>query len=288
MGTGSVTYPDPVPPARPIDHRPTLATLAIIATAVAGLGTAADAQEPPDESVATTTTVPLATTSPTTTPPTTAPAAASGRQWLVPVPTGCQVPALPDVVFVGTLLETGTPAGMPERSELETARFRVDQARAGAVERYSYDGVIDVRYGIDTKYLDEGDQYLVGASVEPAAGALQSKVREPEPLFGGDEVIGAAENDVKCPAIDDPVRTLRLDGTSVDAGVISPLTDAKRSILRSVLLPLSIAFGVVFVLVAVRWLLTGVGKGVGMVVRTAAEPREVRAATRTRPRVRED
>ena len=134
-----------------------------------------------------------------------------------------------------------------------------------------------MRYGIDMKYLDEGEQYLVGASVDPAAGVLSSKVREPEPLFGGDEVIGAAESDVKCPAIVDPVRTLDVDGTPIEAGVISPLADAKRSILRSLLLPLAIAFGIIFGLVLLRWILTGLGKGVGSVVRTAAEPREVRA-----------
>ena len=153
--------------------------------------------------------MPLATTPPTSTAPTTTvPADTSGRQWLVPVPTGCDVPALPDVVFVGTLLETGTPAGAPETAEFETGRFRIDQARAGAIERYSYGGLIDVRYGIDTKYLDEGEQYLVGASVDPGAGVLVSKVQTTEPLFGGDEVIGAAESDVSCPVIDDPVRTL--------------------------------------------------------------------------------
>ena len=201
-----------------------------------GAGATAGAQEPPAGTPTTTTpatTTPLATTPPTSTIPTTTVVAdTSGRQWLVPVPTGCEVPELPAVVFVGTLLETGTPAGAPEVAEFETARFKVDQARAGAVERYSYGGVIDVRYGIDTKYLDEGERYLVGASVDPTAGVLVSKVQEVEPQFGGDEVIGAAESDVTCPVIDDPVRTLDLDGTSVDAGVISPLLGAKRSMLR--------------------------------------------------------
>ena len=87
---------------------------------------------------------------------------------------------------------------------------------------------------------------------------LVSKVQQLEPLFGGDEVIGAVESDVKCPVVDDPVRTLDLDGTPVDAGVITPLADAKRSLLRALLLPVTIAFGVIFALVAVRWVLTGV------------------------------
>ena len=115
-----------------------------------------------------------------------------------------------------------------------------------------------------------------------------SKVQTIEPLFGGDEVIGAAESDVSCPVIDDPVQTLDPDGTPVDAGVLSPLLGAKRSILRSMLIPMTIAIGVIFGLVLLRWLITGVVRGTGSVLRTAAVPREVRAATRTRPNARPD
>ena len=51
---------------------------------------------------------------------------------------------------------------------------------------------------------------------------LASKVREPEPEFGGDEVIGASESDVNCPELADPVRTTHTDGTPIDAGVLDP------------------------------------------------------------------
>jgi hypothetical protein len=211
-----------------------------------------------------------------------------GRRWLVAIPTGCDAPPLPDVVFVGTLLETGTPAGAPQDSAFQTGRFRVDQARAGTIERFAYDGVVDVRFGIDTKFLESGDQYLIGASFDPEAAALVSKIRQPEPSFGGDEVIAAAESDVNCPVIEDPVRAMRVDGTSIDAGVISPLTDSKRGILRSLLLPLTVAFLVLFALASLRWLVTGVFKGVGSVVGTASVPREKRAAMRSRPRVSDE
>jgi hypothetical protein len=221
-------------------------------------------------------------------PPAPSPTASDGRKWLVAVPTGCEAPALPDVVFVGTLVETGTPAGAPQQAEYQTGRFRVDQARAGAIDRYSYDGVIDVRFGTDMKFLEEGEQYLIGASLNADAVALVSKVREPEPSFGGDEVIAAGESDVTCPVIEDPVRTMRLDGTSIDTGVISPLTDSKRGIARSILLPLGAAFAVIFALVTVRWLITGVVKGATAVVGTAALPREKRAAMRSRPRVTDE
>jgi hypothetical protein len=231
------------------------------------------------------TAAPAAAQEPPPAPSTTVP---DGRTWLVAVPTGCEAPALPEVVFVGTLVEIGTPAGAPQEVEYRTGRFRLDQARAGAVDRFSYDGVIDVRFGTDAKFLEEGEQYLIGASLNADGVALVSKVREPEPSFGGDDVIAAGESDVTCPVIEDPVRTMRLDGTSIDAGVISPLTDAKRGIARSILLPLGVAFAVIFALVTVRWLITGVVKGASAVVGTAALPREKRAAMRSRPRVTDE
>jgi hypothetical protein len=208
------------------------------------------------------------------------PAPADGdttRQWLVPVPAGCSAPALPDVVFLGTL----------EATDFRTGRFHVDQVRAGDIGRYSYAGVVDVRFGIDTKYLESGTQYLVGASLDPETAVLTSKVRAAEPLFGGDEVIGAAETDVECPVLEDPIRTMLPDGSSVESGVLTPLTEAKRSLLRAILLPLGVAVAAVFALVALRWLLTGIGWGIGSLSRTMAEPREVRAVLRSGPRARQ-
>jgi hypothetical protein len=260
-------------PGATVQRRTRAFAAAVLVTLAAAAPSLAFAQEDPPPAPPTATTVP---------------GTGSGRQWLVPVPVGCEVPALPDVVFVGTLLETGTPSGAPEVAEVETARYQIDQVRAGSVDRYSYGGVIDVRYGVDTKYLDKGDQYLVGASIDPATAVLVSKVRETEEPFGGDEVIGAAESDVNCPVLDDPVRTLHVDGTPIEAGVLTPLAGAKRSLLRALLLPLTAAVGIVFVLATIRWLITGVGRGVGAVLHTAGQTREVRAATRSRPRVREE
>ena len=76
----------------------------------------------------------------------------------------------------------------------------------------------------------------------------------------------------------DPVRTVDVDGTPIEAGVISPLADAKPSILRSLLLPLAIAFGVVFglVLAALDHHRPRQGRRLGRADR-AREPREVRA-----------
>jgi hypothetical protein len=209
-----------------------------------------------------------------------------GRSPLVVVPPGCETPPLPDVVFVGTVqaIAAVVPPGGTVSEEVQTARLHIDQVRAGDAQPFSFDGVIDVRYGVDAKYLEEDGQYLVGASVDPALGVLVSRVRQPEPLFGGDEVVGAAETDVDCPAITDPNRTLNVDGAGVESGVLTPLGDAKPRLLRAVLLPLGVALAAVFGLTAVRWAITGVGYGVESVVRTAREPREVRSARRSRTR----
>ena len=119
--------------------------------------------------------------------------------------------------------------------------------------------------------------------------ALVSKVREPEPSFGGDEVIAAAESDVNCPVIEDPVRAMRVDGTSDRCRRDQPAqpTPSGASPVRCSC-PSAVAFAVVFALAAMRWLITGVFKGVGAVVGTASVPREKRAAMRSRPRVTEE
>ncbi|HEU4840896.1 MAG TPA: hypothetical protein VFT09_05610 [Ilumatobacteraceae bacterium] len=268
-------------PLRPSARRAGL--LAAVAACVVIPARPVAAQAPPP------TNPPPATALPAAPPTTPAPApVAGGRQWLTPIPAGCDVPALPDVVFVGTLVETGTPAGAPQETQYETARFRLDQARAGDVTRFSYNGFIDVRYGLDTKDLERGEQYLIGASVDPAAGVLVSTIRLPEPFFGGDDVIAASERDVTCPTVNDPIRTTNVDGTPVDASVVGPFLSSRGRLLKAILLPLGVAFAIVFALVSVRWLITGAYKGVGSVVRTASEPREVRAAMRSRPNVNPD
>lgn len=262
----------------PTAARSRLALVALVAAAT--LVPAVAAAQEDDEGTTTTTTAPGPTTTlvplvtsppPTSAPPTTIAAPTTGRTWPVLVPEGCAAPALPDIVFLGTL----------EATDFRTGRFHVDQVRAGDIERFAYGELVDVRYGIDTKYLTVGDQYLVGASLDPDTAVLTSRVAAADPLFGGDEIIGATETDVECPVLEDPVRTLQPDGTSVESGVLSPFFEDDRGLLRSVLLPLGVAFGIVLALVAVRWVLTGLGYGLGSLFRTAREPRAVRAVRRT-------
>jgi hypothetical protein len=194
-----------------------------------------------------------------------------GRRWPVEVPSGCNEPALPELVFIGTVQDT----------DFQTARFRVDQPRAGSIQDYSYQGLVDVRYGVDTKYLVAGSQYLVAAALDPATGALTSKVGAPAPLFGGDEVIGRSESDADCPRLEDPIRTLLTNGLPVDSALLRPLEDARSDVLRSIVGPLLLALAIVFGLVLLRWILTGLGWGVGTMVRNAHDTPGIRRVRRT-------
>jgi hypothetical protein len=171
---------------------------------------------------------------------------------LVVVPAGCQAPPSPIAVFVGTLLA----------ADATTARFAVDQVRAGSVDGYAVDQaetagvqtIVDVRYGDDIRFLYGGKKYLVGAAPHPVYGTLSSKVRVPPQLFGGDAVIGANDTDVRCPRVEDGITTLTATGGEVDTGVLSPLSTAKISMVTAIAKPLAVAFVVLLVLAAMKLL----------------------------------
>ncbi len=164
---------------------------------------------------------------------------------LVVVPAGCTAPPAPVAVFLGTL------AG----ADATTARFAVQQIRAGSLDGYAVDTIVDVRYDDDIRFLHVGQQYLVGTAPDPLVGVLRSKVRVPPALFGGDAVIGINDTDVRCPRVEDGVTTLLADGTAVDTGVLAPLKTAKKSLLRAILKPLAIAFGILVMLAAMKLLI---------------------------------
>ena len=139
---------------------------------------------------------------------------------LIPVPTGCSVPRMPHIVFVGEVVDR----------DYRTIRFEIDRIRDGRPIRSRLDGLIDVRFGLDAQYLDDGGAYLVSAVVDPDLGLLVSRVSDPIENFGGDEVIGVSETDVNCPVFEDPMRTLHLDGTPVYTSVVEPFFDAQAAI----------------------------------------------------------
>jgi hypothetical protein len=68
-------------------------------------------------------------------------------------------------------------------------------------------------------------------------------------------VIGVDDSDVRCPRVEDGVKTLLVDGSEVDTGVLAPLKTAKRSIAKAVLRPLGVAFVVLVVLASMKLLI---------------------------------
>ncbi len=170
---------------------------------------------------------------------------------LVVLAAGCVAPANPIAVFEGVVVDAVST----------TARFQVSRLLAGSLQGYQVGDRVDIRYGDETRFLSVGETYVVGAGTSAVDGALVSTVREPAPLFGGDAVVGLNDNDVDCPTIDDPVRTLLPDGNSVDTGVLAPLRGNGKSLLGAVLRPVGIALLVLLALVLVKHLLFAVGRG---------------------------
>lgn len=214
-------------------------------------------------------------------PPEPAPAEGAATS-LIPVPTGCSVPPPADVAFVGTVLDKDAFI------EKGTVRFKIDQVRAGDASPFSVSGVLDVRYGPDSKYLDLDSQYLVGASVDPAIGVLASKVTAETPLFGGDAVIGLEDTEVECPVLDDPIQTLNLDGTPVDSGLLAPLFEDRRLLLAVVGVPAAVAGAALIALVLLRRLLQIGLTGVFALGRQAVTPKPDHRAARIREHAADD
>ncbi|MEX2627525.1 MAG: hypothetical protein WD225_11630 [Ilumatobacteraceae bacterium] len=185
--------------------------------------------------------------------PATARVPGADRQPLVEVPSGCASQPLPDVVFVGRVVDR----------DYRTARYRIDRVRAGDPAPFAADGLIDVRYGIDVKFLESDEQYLVSARRDPVLGVLASRIRSEPPMFGGDDVVGLDESQIECPDLEDPVRTLHPDGTAVDTNVVGPLFERRAQLAGAVLLPLGVSFGLVFVLASLRVSIAGLFRGMG-------------------------
>ncbi len=166
---------------------------------------------------------------------------------LVPVPEGCTAPPLPHIVFVGKVVDR----------DFRSVRFEIEQIRAGQAAPFVSNNEIDIRYGLDAQYLHGGEHYLVSAPVDPDLGLLVSRVTPVVANFGGDEVIGVSESDVNCPAFEDPLRTLHLDGTPVEASALEPFFASKVRILGALVMPIAVAAGVIFLLATFRLSIAG-------------------------------
>ena len=176
------------------------------------------------------------------------PATPAPAEPLIPVPEGCSPAEPAHIVFVGEVIDR----------DYRTIRFEIQSVRAGDTAPFAFDGdEIDIRYGLDAQYLDDGESYLVSATVHPDLGLLTSKVTEPIEHFGGDEVIGVSETDVDCPVLEQPTRTLHLDGTPVEADLLEPFFGAKPRLLAAVIVPAALVFGAVFLLATFKLSIVG-------------------------------
>lgn len=171
------------------------------------------------------------------------------------VPASCTTPATLRSVFVGNVA----------RIEANFVLYEVVAERYGSVIELIRNGVLTVRYPIDdVRYLAEGQRFLVGAVAAPSGirgdtPVLESKVRVPPDMFGGDAV--AAAQRISCPDYEDPVRTLLVNGDSIDTGVIQPLVADRRGLLGSLLIAVGVGLGLLFLLVVTKVLVTGAIRG---------------------------
>ena len=158
------------------------------------------------------------------------------------IPADCVLPMPVKATFVGRLAAT----------DPKTARFEVQQIRGGSLEGYSVAGLVDVDYGEDVRFLEQQQSYIVAVGVDGSSNRLVSKVRDPEPLYGGSQIIAMDDAGTDCPEVEDAVRTLTIDGNSVESGVLAPLRSADGRLLRAVLLPVLWVFGGLLGLAALR------------------------------------
>lgn len=184
-----------------------------------------------------------------------APPAASGP--LVVSPAACPVPIPALAVFRGRLVNLDEPP--------TTAHFLVASVLAGSLAGYSGGNRVVVLYGKEASFLELGEDYVVGVRVDLDTGRLFSTILQPAPLFGGDAVIGIDESGVKCPVVTDPIVTLRSDGSAIDSGVLTPLQNARSSLVAAVLQPLLIALAILIGVVMLKNVLTATGRSLGAV-----------------------
>lgn len=171
------------------------------------------------------------------------------------VPASCTTPETLRSVFIGEV------AGI----EANFVLYEVVAERYGSIIELIRNGVLTVRYPIDdVRYLSEGQRFLVGAVAAPSGirgdtPVLESKVRVPPDMFGGDAV--AAAQRVSCPDYEDPVRTLRVNGDPIDTGVVEPLLSDRTHLFGSLLIALGVGLGLLFLLAATKVLVTGAIRG---------------------------
>ena len=164
------------------------------------------------------------------------------------LPAGCTAPRLATATFLGELVSTDDLL----------ATYRIVQVRGGSLGAYVNAGLISVRYADrETRFLDPGAIYLVGAGASELFATLESKVRTKKELFGGDAVVGIDESDTPCPKFEDPVITLQPNGEFIESGVFSLLRKQPSGLLQVVVVPILFVLMFLIGLVIIKRLLAG-------------------------------
>jgi hypothetical protein len=164
------------------------------------------------------------------------------------LPAGCVAPRAAIATFLGELVSADDGAAI----------FSVVQVRGGSLGAYVNAGAISIRYAErETRFLQVGTTYLVGAGGSELFSTLESKVRAKKQLFAGDAVVGVDESDKPCPVIEDPVLTLLPNGQAINAGVFSLLRNGRGGLLQAAVLPLLFALVFLIGLVITKRLFVG-------------------------------
>lgn len=163
------------------------------------------------------------------------------------LPAECTAPRAATATFLGELVSTDDLL----------ATYRIVQVRGGSLGAYVNAGLISVRYADrETRFLDPGAIYLVGAGASELFATLESKVRTKKELFGGDAVVGIDESDTPCPKFEDPVITLQPNGEFIESGVFSLLRKQPSDLLQVVVVPVLFVLMFLIGLVIIKRLLT--------------------------------
>lgn len=166
----------------------------------------------------------------------------TSRQPLMLVPAGCEVPEMPEVVFVGTVVQR----------DFRTVRWEIRQVRAGDPQAFGAGQQVDVRFGLDGQFLTVGEDYLVSTVRDPFIGVLASKIAPTPEVFGGADVVGLVNEQTDCPPVVDVARTFHTDGSVISTTVFSTLTAERTQVLASLALPLGVMMVVMFALALIK------------------------------------
>ncbi|MFM8388218.1 MAG: hypothetical protein ACKOA5_03115 [Actinomycetota bacterium] len=167
------------------------------------------------------------------------------------VPVGCPPAPVSQAVFVGKVKVLDATQAL-----YELVRLRSGSLAGYSTEVPNVDGTvvteIGIYYGRDVKFLEVGDSYLVGTALDATTGRIFSRVTEEAPLFGGNEVADINNSGVVCPNFADVARTLNVDGSSVESGVLSGLSGESDRIILALVIPAGLVLLGLVTLVLIR------------------------------------